>query len=141
MLNGNTLGALMLDCLVTQRAALGTLPENGAVGKTIVTAELGRKIAERHGLTVIDVLTGFKFIGEKIDEFERTGAHTFVIGYEESYGYLVGDFVRHKDAVQAVVLLAEVAAYYKAHGWTWLEAVDRLFAEYGAHLERLVAMS
>ncbi|MBE3597067.1 MAG: phospho-sugar mutase [Hydrogenibacillus sp.] len=141
LLNGNTLGALMLDYLVTQRAALGTLPENGAVVKTIVTAELGRKIAERHGLTVIDVLTGFKFIGEKIGEFERTGAHTFVFGYEESYGYLAGDFVRDKDAVQAVVLLAEVAAYHKAHGRTLLEAVDRLFAEYGAHVERLVAMT
>ena len=114
VLTGNQTGALMLDYILTQKKELGTLPSNGIVLKTIVTSEIGRAIAEKHQLLTLDTLTGFKFIGEKIKEYEQTGEYQFLFGYEESYGYLIGDFVRDKDAVQACLLAAELATYYKS---------------------------
>lgn len=114
VLTGNQTGAIMLHYLLSQKAEKGLLPENGIVLKTIVTSEIGRAIAESFGIPTFDTLTGFKFIGEKIKEYEKTGKHTFLFGYEESYGYLIGDFVRDKDAVQATIFAAEVAAFYKA---------------------------
>lgn len=102
---------------------------------------MGRAIAESYGLTTVDTLTGFKFIGEKMKEFEQTGKYSFLFGYEESYGYLIGDFVRDKDAVQACLMAAEVAAYYKSKGKTLYEALMDLFAEYGYYQEALESLT
>jgi phosphoglucomutase len=141
VLTGNQTGALLLHYLLTQKKANHTLPENGVVIKTIVTSELGREIAKSFGIPTIDTLTGFKFIGEKIKEFEQTGEHTFLFGYEESYGYLIGDFVRDKDAVQAAVLAAEVAAYYKAQGKSLYDGLMDLFDQYGYFRESLRSLT
>jgi len=134
---GNQLGALMLHYLLIQKKAQGVLPENGAVVKTIVTSEIGRAIASSFDLETFDTLTGFKFIGEKINEFEQSGDYQFQFGYEESYGYLIGDFVRDKDAVQSAVFAAEVAAYYKAQGKSLYEGLLEIFSKYGYYKESL----
>ncbi|MEH7146460.1 phospho-sugar mutase [Priestia megaterium] len=141
ILTGNQLGALMLHYLLMQKKEQGILPENGAVVKTIVTSEIGRAIASRFGLETIDTLTGFKFIGEKINEFEQRGMYEFQFGYEESYGYLIGDFVRDKDAVQSAVFAAEVAAYYKAQGKSLYEGLLAIFEEYGYYRESLCSIT
>ncbi|WP_173915583.1 phospho-sugar mutase [Halobacillus sp. Marseille-Q1614] len=138
VLTGNQTGALLIDYLLSQSEEI---PTNGIVIKTIVTSEFGRVIAEHHGLSSLDTLTGFKFIGEKIKEYEQTGEHTFMFGYEESYGYLVKDFARDKDAIQAAVLSAEVAAYWKSQGKTLLEALDALYEKHGYFLEDLQSMT
>lgn len=137
VLTGNQMGALMLEYLISQRHAKGILPSNGKVIKTIVTSEIGRAIAEHYGIQTMDTLTGFKFIGEKINEFEHTGEFSFLFGYEESYGYLIGDFVRDKDAVQAAILTAEVAAFYKLKGMTLYEGLLSIFEQYGFYKETL----
>lgn len=137
VLSGNQMGALMLEYLLSQKQEKGMLPDNGVVIKTIVTSEIGRSIADQYGIPTIDTLTGFKFIGEKINEFEQTGEHTFLFGYEESYGYLIGDFVRDKDAVQSAIFAAEVAAYYKAKGKTLYEGLLEIFEKYGFYQEGL----
>lgn len=137
VLTGNQLGALMLHYLLIQKKEQGLLPENGAVVKTIVTSEIGRAIASGFGLKTFDTLTGFKFIGEKINEFERSNDYQFQFGYEESYGYLIGDFVRDKDAVQSAVFAAEVAAYYKAQGKSLYEGLLDIFSKYGYYKESL----
>ncbi|MFC7371379.1 phospho-sugar mutase [Fictibacillus iocasae] len=141
VLTGNQLGALMLDYLLMKKQANGTLPSNGVVLKTIVTSEIGRDIAARFGIPTVDTLTGFKFIGEKIHEYETSGQHTFLFGYEESYGYLIGDFVRDKDAVQSCLLAAEVAAYYKSRGMTMYEGLLEVFERYGFYQEDLVSQT
>ena len=141
VLTGNQTGALLLHYLLTQKKANHTIPENGVVIKTIVTSELGREIAKSFGIPTIDTLTGFKFIGEKIKEFEQTGEHTFLFGYEESYGYLIGDFVRDKDAVQAAALAAEVAAYYKAQGKSLYDGLMDIFEQYGYFRESLRSLT
>ena len=141
LLTGNQIGALLLHYLITQKQARNELPKNGAVLKTIVTSELGRDIAEAYGIETIDVLTGFKYISEKIKEFEETGTHTFLLGYEESYGYLIGDFVRDKDAVQACLLIAEAAAFYKVKNKTLLDALNEIFEEYGFYKEGLASLT
>lgn len=137
VLSGNQMGALMLEYLLSQKQEKGTLPDNGVIIKTIVTSEIGRTIADQYGIPTIDTLTGFKFIGEKINEFEQTGEHTFLFGYEESYGYLIGNFVRDKDAVQSAIFAAEVAAYYKAKGKTLYEGLLEIFEKYGFYQEGL----
>lgn len=137
VLSGNQMGALMLEYLLSQKKEKGMLPDNGVVIKTIVTSEIGRSIADQYGIPTIDTLTGFKFIGEKINEFEQTGEQTFLFGYEESYGYLIGDFVRDKDAVQSAIFAAEVAAYYKAKGKTLYEGLLEIFEKYGFYQEGL----
>src|SRR5690606_38214163 len=129
-LTGNQIGAILLHYILSQKKEQGILPENGIMIKTIVTSELGRAIAQDFGVATLDTLTGFKFIGEKIREFERSGQYTFQFGYEESYGCLIGDFVRDKDAVQATLLAAEVAAYYKAQGKTLLDGLREIFEKY-----------
>jgi phosphoglucomutase len=139
VLTGNQTGALMLHYLLEQKGE--DLPDNGVVIKTIVTSELGRAIASDFGMKTLDVLTGFKFIGEKIKEFEETGEHTFLFGYEESYGYLVGDFVRDKDAVQSAVFVAEVAAYYKARGKSLYDGLMELYEKYGYYQESLQSLT
>ncbi|MFT8320941.1 MAG: phospho-sugar mutase [Bacillus sp. (in: firmicutes)] len=141
VLTGNQLGALMLEYLLLEKQEKGILPENGAVIKTIVTSEIGRTIAKAYGIPTIDTLTGFKFIGEKIKEFEQTGQHTFLFGYEESYGYLIGDFVRDKDAVQSAIFAAEVAAYYKSKGLTLYEGLIEIFGKYGFYQEGLESLT
>ncbi|MFB4212024.1 phospho-sugar mutase [Shouchella sp. JSM 1781072] len=141
VLTGNQTGALMLDYLISVKQEQGTLPENGIVLKTIVTSEIGRAIAERYQLTSLDTLTGFKFIGEKIGEYERTGEHQFLFGYEESYGYLVGDFVRDKDAVQACLFAAELALHYKQKGLSVYEALQQVFEKYGYYKEDLESLT
>ncbi|WP_431804123.1 phospho-sugar mutase [Halobacillus andaensis] len=138
VLTGNQTGALLIDYILSQSESL---PENGIVIKTIVTSEFGRVIANHYGVDSLDTLTGFKFIGEKIKEYEETNKHTFLFGYEESYGYLVKDFARDKDAVQATVLSAEVAAYWKSKGKTLLQALDDLYRKHGYFLEDLQSLT
>ncbi|WP_411334052.1 phospho-sugar mutase [Metabacillus indicus] len=141
VLTGNQMGALMLHYLLSQKKAKGLLPENGVVVKTVVTSEIGRAIAGSFGIPTIDTLTGFKFIGEKINEFEKSGEYVYQFGYEESYGYLIGDFVRDKDAVQSALFAAEVAAYYKAKGMSMYEGLLEIFEEYGFYQESLQSLT
>jgi len=129
VLTGNQVGALLLHYLITQKKKQDDLPANATVLKTIVTSEMGRDIAAAHGLETIDTLTGFKYISEWIEEFETTGERSFLFGYEESYGYLIGDFVRDKDAVQTCLLIAEAAAYYKSKQMTLYEGLMELYEE------------
>ncbi|TWD89696.1 alpha-phosphoglucomutase [Neobacillus bataviensis] len=141
VLTGNQTGALLVDYLLSQKQEKGILPQNGVVLKTIVTSELGRRIASAFNLETVDVLTGFKFIAEKIKEYETTGEHTFLFGYEESYGYLIGDFARDKDAVQAALLATEVCAHYKKQGLTLYEGMLRVFEKYGFYQEGLRSLT
>jgi phosphoglucomutase len=141
VLTGNQTGGLLLHYLLSQKNEKGILPKNGVVLKTIVTSEFGREIAESFGLDTIDTLTGFKFIGEKMKEYEQTGQYTFQFGYEESYGYLIGDFARDKDAVQAALLAVEVCAFYKKHGLSLYEALIQLFEKYGYYREGLQSLT
>jgi phosphoglucomutase len=141
VLTGNQTGALLLDYLLTQKQTKGMIPQNGVVLKTIVTSEIGRKIAASYDLSTVDVLTGFKFIAEKINEYRSTGEHTFLFGYEESYGYLIGDFVRDKDAVQAAILATEVCAFYKKQGLSLYEGLMQVFEKYGYYLEGLRSLT
>lgn len=141
VLTGNQVGALLLDYLIREKKENGTLKANATVLKTIVTSEIGRDIATKHGLKTIDTLTGFKFIGEKIKAFETDEAHSFLFGYEESYGYLISDFVRDKDAVQACMMIAEVAAYYKTQGKTLYQGLQAIFDTYGYYFESLQSLT
>lgn len=141
LLTGNQIGALLLHYLITEKEKQGMLKDNAVLLKTIVTSELGRDIAAAHGLQTIDTLTGFKYIAEKIKEFEETGEHSFLFGYEESYGYLVGDFVRDKDAVQTCLLIAEVAAFYKEQDMTLYDGLQAIFKEYGYYTEHLESLT
>lgn len=141
LLTGNQTGALLLDYLLSQKKEKGTLPDNGVVLKTIVTSEIGRAVAASYGLETIDVLTGFKFIAEKIHEFEGTGSKEFLFGYEESYGYLIKDFARDKDSIQASILTVEVCAYYKKKGLTLYEGLLEVFKKYGYFLEGLRSLT
>lgn len=141
VLTGNQTGALLMHYLLSQKKANGILPENGIVLKTIVTSEIGRAIADSYGLPTVDTLTGFKFIGEKIKEYEKSGEYKFQFGYEESYGYLIGDFVRDKDAVQAALLSAEVAAFYKAQGKSLYDGLMEIFEQYGYFKESLQSLT
>ncbi|WP_144505665.1 phospho-sugar mutase [Bacillus mycoides] len=141
VLTGNQTGALMLDYLLSQKKQNGTLPENGVVLKTIVTSEIGRTIAKAYGLDTVDTLTGFKFIGEKIKQYEESGQYEFQFGYEESYGYLIRPFCRDKDAVQSVLFACEVAAYYKSQGKTLYDGLLEVFAKHGFFREDLVSLT
>ncbi|PEZ27071.1 phosphoglucomutase [Bacillus thuringiensis] len=141
VLTGNQTGALMLDYLLSQKKENGILPENGVVLKTIVTSEIGRTIAKAYGLDTVDTLTGFKFIGEKIRQYEESGQYEFQFGYEESYGYLIRPFCRDKDAVQSVLFACEVAAYYKSQGKTLYDGLLEVFEKYGFFREDLVSLT
>jgi phosphoglucomutase len=141
VLTGNQTGALFLDYLLSQKKEKGILPENGIVLKTIVTSEIGRTIANAYDVETVDTLTGFKFIGEKINEYEKSGEFTFQFGYEESYGYLIGDFVRDKDAVQAALLAVELCAFYKQKGLSVYEGLVELFEKYGFYQEGLKSLT
>lgn len=137
VLTGNQSGAIMVHYLLEAMNTKGTLPTNGAVIKTIVTSELGTAIAQSYGMTVFNTLTGFKYIGEKMTTFDRTGEHAFIFGYEESYGYLAGNYARDKDAVISAMLICEAGAYYKAQGKTLHEVLQDLYAQHGYYLESL----
>lgn len=141
VLTGNQTGALLLHYLLSEKKKQGALPENGVVMKTIVTSELGRAVASSFGLDTVDTLTGFKFIGEKIKEYEKSGQYTFQFGYEESYGYLIGDFARDKDAIQAALLAVEVCAFYKKQGMSLYDALLSIFKEYGYYREGLKSLT
>ncbi|MDU0156830.1 phosphoglucomutase [Bacillus cabrialesii] len=141
VLTGNQTGALLLHYLLSEKKKQGILPENGVVLKTIVTSEIGRAVASSFGLDTIDTLTGFKFIGEKIKEYEASGQYTFQFGYEESYGYLIGDFARDKDAIQAALLAVEVCAFYKKQGMSLYESLINLFNDYGFYREGLKSLT
>lgn len=141
LLTGNQTGALALDFLIKQHVDCGTLPEDGMVFKTIVTSEMGSAIAESYGVKIEDVLTGFKFIGEKIRENEDKKRFTYLFGYEESYGYLAKPFARDKDAVQMVFLLIEMAAYYKSFDQTLFDALDSLYEKFGVYKEKLISVT
>lgn len=136
-LTGNQIGILLTDYLLSQQQTQGALSDQGVIVKTIVTTEMTRAIAKEYGVEVIDTLTGFKFIGEKIKEFEERGDKDFILGFEESYGYLAGTFVRDKDAVIAATLVAEMAAYYKQEGLTLYQRLNQLMDKYGHYLEDL----
>ena len=141
LLTGNQTGAILIEYLLMMRKEKGTMPANGRVFKTIVTSDLGRVIAEYYGASTEDVLTGFKFIGEKIKKYEETKEFEFLFGYEESYGYLVKDFARDKDAVQSVLVLVEAAAYYKQQGLTLVDVLNNLYERHGYYLEGLVSVT
>ncbi|WP_391557686.1 phospho-sugar mutase [Robertmurraya sp.] len=141
ILTGNQTGALLLHYLLENKKAKGTLEENALVLKTIVTSELGATIAASYGVPTLDVLTGFKFIAEKINEYDSTNKHSFLFGYEESYGYLIGDFARDKDAIQASLLATEVCAYYKKQGKSLYEALLMIFDKYGYYQEGLRSLT
>ncbi|AGK52512.1 phospho-sugar mutase [Bacillus sp. 1NLA3E] len=141
VLTGNQTGSLLLHYILSQKQEKGILPANGVVLKTIVTSELGKTIAASFGIDTIDVLTGFKFIAEKINEYETTKEYQFLFGYEESYGYLISDFARDKDAIQAVLLAAEVCAFYKQQGMSLYEALISLFEKYGFYQEGLRSLT
>ncbi|MCI1774364.1 MAG: phospho-sugar mutase [Paenibacillus lautus] len=137
VLTGNQSGAIMIHYLLGQLKAAGKLPHNGAVIKTIVTSEMGAAIAEHYGAAVLNTLTGFKYIGEKMTQFEESGSHTYLFGYEESYGYLAGNYARDKDAVLASMLICEAAAYYKGQGKTLYDVLQELYEQFGYFLETL----
>lgn len=138
---GNMSGTLILEYILSQRKALGTLPKNGAVVTTIVSGKMAKEITKDYGLTLMETLTGFKYIGEQIKFFEQNQKHTYVFGYEESYGCLVGTHARDKDAVVAVMALCEAAAYYRHQGLTLCQQMEKLFETYGYYKEGLCTIT
>ncbi|WP_094549507.1 phospho-sugar mutase [Petroclostridium xylanilyticum] len=141
-LTGNQTGVLLTEYILSQKKEKGTLPLNGVIIKTIVTTEMARAVAQHYNVEIIDVLTGFKFIGEKIKEFEENGnSKQYVFGFEESYGYLAGTYARDKDAVVASMLIAEMAAWYKSRGMSLYEGMQELYNKYGVYLESLKSIT
>ena len=136
-LTGNQTGALLVEYILEAKKERGELPSNGIVVKTIVTTELATAIANAYGVATMSLLTGFKYIGEKMTEFGETGEYSYLIGFEESYGYLVGDYARDKDGVVATMLIAEMAAYYRTKGMTLYEALQNIYKKYGYYRETL----
>ena len=141
VLTGNMIGTLLTEYILSRKKEAGTLPANGAVVKTIVSTEMIRPICKTFGVAVMEVLTGFKFIGEKIKNFEETGSHTYLFGFEESYGCLAGTYARDKDAVVATLLICEMAAYYKKQGMTLYDGLQRLYESYGCYVEGVKAVT
>ena len=140
-LTGNQTGALLVEYILRARKESGKLAKNGVVIKTIVTTELAADIAKSYGIECLSLLTGFKYIGEKMTEFSEKKNHTFLIGFEESYGYLVGNYARDKDGVVATMLIAEMAAYYKNQGKTLYDALMDIYAKYGFYAEKTVSFT
>ena len=138
LLTGNETGMLLLDFICSQRIANHTMPKNPVLVKTIVTTDMGQQIADHYGVKTVNVLTGFKFIGEQIGKLEKEGHESdFVFGFEESYGYLSGTYVRDKDAVDAAFMICEMFAYYKTHGINLIDKLDSLYKQYGYRLNTL----
>ena len=140
-LSGNQIGAIMAKYILEAHKNAGTLPENAALCKSIVSTDLVTKIAESYGATMFNVLTGFKFIAEKIQEFEEKHNHTYMMGFEESFGYLIKPFVRDKDAIQAVLVVAELAAYYRSRGLTLADGIEEIYKEYGYFAEKTISVT
>ena len=140
-LSGNQIGAIMAKYILEAHKNAGTLPENAALCKSIVSTDLVTKIAESYGTTMFNVLTGFKFIAEKIQEFEEKHNHTYMMGFEESFGYLIKPFVRDKDAIQAVLVVAELAAYYRSRGLTLADGIEEIYKEYGYYAEKTISVT
>lgn len=135
LLNGNMTGVLLTDYLITQKQAKGCLPQNGIIISTIVSTNMTAAISAANGLAYMEVLTGFKYIGEKIKQFEDTGSHSYIFGFEESFGYLAGTHSRDKDAVGATLLICEVAAFYRNQGLSLYDALQKLYEKYGYYHE------
>ena len=140
-LSGNQIGAIIAKYILEAHKTAGTLPANAALCKSIVSTELVTKIAESYGATMFNVLTGFKFIGEKIHEFETQHNHTYMLGFEESFGYLIKPFVRDKDAIQAVLIVAEIAAYYRSRGMTLADGIEEIYKQYGYFAEKTISVT
>jgi len=140
-LSGNQIGAIMAKYILEAHKSAGTLPANAALCKSIVSTDLVTKIAESYGATMFNVLTGFKFIAEKIQEFEEKHNHTYMMGFEESFGYLIKPFVRDKDAIQAVLVVAELAAYYRSRGLTLADGIEEIYKEYGYYAEKTISVT
>ncbi len=136
LLNGNQIGVLLANYILTRKKEDGTLPSNGAIVKTIVTTELTRSLANKFGVTTFDVLTGFKFIGEKIKEWESNHEYTYLFGFEESYGSLVGTHARDKDAVVASMMFAEMVCYYESKGLKVWDVLQSIYKEHGYFVEK-----
>lgn len=141
LLTGNQVGALLLHYILSRRKAKGDLPENGVVIQSVVTSDFGRSIASSYGVAAVETLTGFKYIAEKMREYERSGTHTFLFGYEESCGYLIGPFVRDKDAVQAAALTCEMAAFHRLEGRSLWEVLEELFRRHGHYREAVLPVT
>ena len=139
VLTGNQVGCLMMEYVLSQKKEMGELPKNGFVIKTIVSTELARRIAENFNIALVETFTGFKFICEKIKELDEFGNMKFLFGFEESYGYLMGTFVRDKDGVVASMLAAEMAAYYKSRGMSVCEGLQELYRKYGYSREEVTS--
>ncbi len=140
VLTGNQIAAVLVNYLLTAKKETNTLPENGAIVTSIVSSRFASKIAASFGVTTADVLTGFKYIAATIDEYEATKSHQFLFGFEESFGYLVKPFAHDKDAIQALVLFAEVAAYYKSQGKTFADGLQELFEKFGYFEEKTISL-
>lgn len=136
LLNGNQIGVLLANYIFLRKAETGTMPQNGALVKTIVTTELARALASSHGVTTFDVLTGFKFIGEKIKEWEQNGKYTYLFGFEESYGSLVGTHARDKDAVVASMMFAEMVCYFDSVGKKVYDVLQDIYRKFGYYVEK-----
>ena len=141
VMTGNQSGAVLLEYILSQKQAKGLMPENPVMFNTVVTSDLGEKVASAHGVETEKTLTGFKFIGEKVAKYEIDGAKNYVFGYEESYGSLIKPFVRDKDAPQACLMLAEAASYYKQEGKDLVDVLDGLYAQHGTYEESQVALT
>lgn len=141
LLTGNQIAAILLNYILTARKDAGTLPSNAVAVKSIVSSEFATKVAANFNVKMINVLTGFKFIAEQIKNFEADGSHTFMFGFEESYGYLIRPFVRDKDAIQSLVMLAEVAAFYKKQGMNLYDGLQELFKKYGYFAEKTISLT
>lgn len=141
VLTGNQTGALLCDYIIRTKNELGVMPPNPAVIKTIVTSDIGKRICEKHSVSMFETLTGFKYIGELAERWQHSGEHSFLLGFEESYGYLSGDFVRDKDGVIAAALIAEMALYYKTQGMSLYDALGQLFKAYGYFAEKLISIT
>ena len=141
VMTGNQSGAVLLEYILSQREAKGLMPKNPVMFNTVVTSDLGEKVASAHGVETEKTLTGFKFIGEKVAKYENTGEKNYVFGYEESYGSLIKPFVRDKDAPQACLMLAEAASYYKQEGKDLVDVLDGLYKQHGTYEESQVAIT
>jgi len=135
-ISGNQMGVLLLDYIITAKKRLNAMPQKPAALKTIVTTEMARAVAERNGVYIEDTFTGFKFMAEKLLEYEKEHSYNYIFAYEESYGYMTGNYVRDKDAVTASMLIAEMAAYYHTKNMTLIDAMDALYVKYGCYGER-----
>lgn len=140
-LSGNQVGVLLIDYIITAKKLTNTMPPHPAVLKSLVTTEMARAAAEKNGVDCFDTFTGFKFLAEKIKEFETTGSHQYIFAFEESYGYLCGDYARDKDAVTASMLIAEMAAYYRTQGKTLYDAMEEMYEKYGYYCEQTISIT